>query len=253
MSFQRLAAQLALTTLVLAAMAALAAIALVRLGQIPFPGGLIIMVAATALAALSLICALTWLGSAFRHNRGDGKRAGLIALFGSLLLLAPPVRAVNAELTSPAIHDAATNPDDPPQFVVLAKLRKPGMNSPAYDGSRQIHFHGETNTADYMLHTYYADITKPYARLQMTKSKLFWHAFETAKSQGWTIVDTSEKDDRIEATDASFWFGQVSDIVIRVQESGAMGARLDIRSESERGANDFGSNIARIKSYLKAL
>jgi len=253
MSFQRLAAQLALTILILAAMAALAAIGLVRLGQIPFAGGLIIMAAATALGLLALICALTWLGSALKHNQGSGKRAGLIALLGSLLLLAPPLRAVTAQLESPAIHDATTNPDDPPQFVALAKLRKPGMNSPAYDGSQQIHYHGETNTADYMLHTYYADITKPYARLQMTKPKLFWHAFETAKGQGWKIADYSEGEGRIEATDTSFWFGQVSDIVIRVRESGALGARLDIRSESESGASDFGSNIARLKTYLKAL
>ena len=43
-------------------------------------------------------------------------------------------------LTSPAIHDATTNPEDPPQFVALAKSRRPGMNSPVYDGSEQIYF-----------------------------------------------------------------------------------------------------------------
>jgi hypothetical protein len=253
MSFQRLAAQLGLATLILAALAAFAAMAVVRLGYAPFSAGLIIMTAATVLAGLALLCALAWLMSALKHNRGDGKRAGVIALAGSILLLAPPLHAIAGQLTSPAIHDATTNPDDPPQFVALARLRKPGMNSPVYDGSEQIHYHGETNTANYMLHTYYAGITKPYARLQMTKAKLFWHAFETAKGQGWTIVDYSEKDGRIEATDTSLWFGQVSDIVIRVQESGALGARLDVRSESETGVRDFGSNLARIKAYLKAL
>ena len=35
------------------------------------------------------------------------------------------------------------------------------MNSPAYDGSEQIHFRGENNTANYMLHKYYADLTNP--------------------------------------------------------------------------------------------
>jgi hypothetical protein len=127
------------------------------------------------------------------------------------------------------------------------------MNPPAYDGSKQITFQGETNTAAYMLHTYYAPLTKPYARLLTSKDKLFWHAFETAKKMGWTIIDYSEKDGRIEATDRSFWFGQTADIVIRVQTAGALGARLDIRSQSEQGARDFGSNIARLTAYLKAL
>ena len=78
-------------------------------------------------------------------------------------------------------------------------------------------------------------LTKPYARLlDQQGHKLFWHAFETAKKMGWTIVDYSEKDGRIEATDRSFWFGQTADIVIRVQTAGALGARLDIRSQSEQ-------------------
>ena len=86
-----------------------------------------------------------------------------------------------------------------------------------------------------------------------SKEKLFWHAFETSKHMGWAIVDYSAKDGRIEATDKSFWFGQTADIVIRVQTAGALGARLDIRSQSEQGARDFGSNIARLSAYLKAL
>ena len=77
-------------------------------------------------------------------------------MLGSLVLLLPPLHTVYPGLTSPAIHDATTNPEDPPQFVALAKLRRPAMNPPAYDGSRQITFQGETNTAAYMLHTYYA-------------------------------------------------------------------------------------------------
>jgi hypothetical protein len=253
MRFQLLAAQLALATLMLALVAALLAVGGVRLGLMPFPSGFSIMTAATALGLLALAMALAWLFCALKSNYGAGKRAGLIALLGSLALLFPPLHTVYMGMTSPAIHDATTNPEDPPQFAALAKARQPGMNSPAYDGNVQITFQGETNTAAYMLHTYYAALTKPYARLLTSKSKLFWHAFETAKGMGWRIVDYSEKDGRIEATDTSFWFGQTADIVIRVQTAGALGARLDIRSQSERGARDFGSNLARLTAYLKAL
>jgi Protein of unknown function (DUF1499) len=253
MRFQLLAAQLAFATLMLALVAALLAVGGVRLGLMPFPSGFSIMTAATALGLVALAMDIVWLFCALKNNHGAGKRAGLTALIGSIALLFPPLHTVYMGMTSPAIHDATTNPEDPPQFVALAKLRKPGMNSPAYDGNIQITFQGETNTAAYMLHTYYAALTKPYARLLTSKDKLFWHAFETAKRKGWHIVDYSERDGRIEATAASFWFGQTSDIVIRVEQAGALGARLDIRSQSERGARDYGRNLALLTAYFKAL
>jgi hypothetical protein len=254
MRFQLLAARSALALLALACLTALAAVGGVRLSLLPLDSGLAIMTVATVLGVLALITALVWLFHALKHNQGAGRRTGQIALLGSLLLLWPPLHAAYKGVISPAIHDATTDPGDPPQFVALARLRRPGMNAPTYDGSEQITFRGETNTADYMLHTYYGDtVTKPYARLLTTKPKLFWHAFETVKRMGWRIVDYSEKDGRIEAIDKSFWFGQTADIVIRVREAGALGAKLDARSESETGKRDFGGNIARLQAYLRAL
>ena len=206
MRFQLLAAWSALALLALACLTAVTAVGGVRLARMPFDQGQIVMMAATALGLLALAAALLWLFRALNRNQGAGKRPGLIALAGSLLLLWPPLHTAYMDLISPAIHDATTSPEDPPQFVALAKLRGPGMNAPKYDGSGQIRFHGETNTADYMLHTYYAQMTQPYARLLTSKPKLFWHAFETVKDLGWQIVDYSEKDGRIEAVDTSFWF-----------------------------------------------
>jgi hypothetical protein len=256
MRMQIFAARVALALLALAALAAPAALAGVRLSLMAFSAGFALMTVAVGLGIGALVCALVWLFSAVRHNRGEGKRAGLIALAGSLLLLSPPLHTVYMGLTSPAIHDATTNPEDPPKFVTLAKLRRPGMNSPVYDGSEQIHFRGETNTANYMLHTYYGGIggmAGQHGALLQSQPQVFWRAFETAKKLGWHIVDYSEKEGRIEATDKSFWFGQTADIVIRVQEAGAQGARLDARSESETGARDFGANIVRLQAFLKAL
>ena len=70
---------------------------------------------------------------------------------------------------------------------------------------------------------------------------------------GWHIVDYSEKQGRIEATDTSFWFGQTADIVIRVQRSRRPGRAAGCPLESETGTRDFGANIARLKAFLKAL
>src|SRR4051812_25497110 len=119
MRFQLLAARLALTALVLAGLMAGAAVAGVRLQLMPFAGGLALMIPAVAMDAIALICALAWLTAALKRNEGTGKRAGLIALLGSLALLWPPLHALYGELTSPPIHDVAPHPEDPPQFVAL--------------------------------------------------------------------------------------------------------------------------------------
>jgi uncharacterized protein (DUF1499 family) len=64
-------------------------------------------------------------------------------------------------------------------------------------------------------------------------------------------VDADEKNLRIEATDKSFWFGRISDIVIRVRPAGTIGSRVDVRSESREGERDHGRNVARLKAFFR--
>ena len=251
MRFQLLAARFGLAALILAALVAGAAVGGVRLGVMGFAQGLALMTPAVALGLIALICALAWLASALKRTEGTARRIGLVALIGSLLLLWPPLHALYGRLTSPPIHDATTDPDDPPLFVALAK-RGPGMNSAVFDGQRRIRFRGQDGTVAYILHEYYPTLTKPLA-LIMPPSKMFWRSFDAAKRMGWSIVDYSEKDGRIEATAPSFWFGQVSDVVIRVRPAGTLGGRLDLRAASERGDQDDGRNLALLKSYFRNL
>jgi len=251
MRFPVFAARLALAALLLAALIAALAVGSVRLGLASFPIGLEAMTASVALALIALVLALVWTVSALKHNRGEGKRAGMTALIGALLLLYVPLHTVYEGLMAPPIHDVTTDPDDPPRFVMLAK-RPAGDNSTAFDAKAQIHYRGETNTVTYMLRTYYPLLTKPLA-LIMPTGKMFWRCFNAANRMGWHIVDYSEKEGRIEATATSFWFGQVSDIVIRVRPAGTLGARFDMRAESETGARDFGRNIGLMKAYRAAL
>ena len=88
--------------------------------------------------------------------------------------------------------------------MALAK-RAARHESAGFDGSEQIHFRGETNTVSYMLHDILCRHSpSPMAPIMLrTKPRLFWRCFETAKRMGWHIVDYSEKDGRIEATDTS--------------------------------------------------
>jgi hypothetical protein len=255
MRFPFLAARLALAAFVLAALIAAAAIGSVRLGLAGFTMGLEIMTASVALGLIALILALIWTFAALKENRGEAKRAGLIALIGSAILLYVPLHTVYEGMMAPPIHDVTTDPEDPPQFVALAR-RPPGANSAWFNGNAMIDYRGEHNTVSYMLHTYYYTLTKPLIALMPTGSptaKMFWRCFDRAKDMGWRIVDFNEKEGRIEAQAKSFWFGQISDIVIRIRPGGTLGARFDMRAESERGNRDFGHNLELIKAYRATL
>ncbi len=254
MRFQLLAARAAFAALVLAVLVAGVAIAGVRLDKLSYANGLRLMWPATALGLLALVLALLWFRRAFIRNAGEGKRMGLIALVGSLAFLYPPLSTAWRGLTLPPIHDASTDPEEPPQFKALAKLRRPGMNGPDFDGQAKIRYWGKEVTIAYALHDYRNGlITKPHTKLLPGSADpvgvIFWRCFEAAKKLGWTIVDYSAREGRIEATASSFWFGQISDIVIRVRQSGPIAARADIRAESRMGAIDNGFNIRLLAAF----
>jgi hypothetical protein len=248
MRFQLLAARAAFGALVLAVLTGAGAVIAVRVGAATLQTGETLMIPATVLGILALIAAALWLRSAIARNASDGKRIGMIALIGSLAFLWPPLSYIYYGFTALPIHDITSDPEDPPQFVALAKI--PSGNGRAFDGQRKIHYKGEEVTTAYAIHDKYLALTKPHAGLLISPRKVYWRSFETAKRLGWTIVDASEKDLRIEATDTSFWFGRIFDIVIRVRPAGAMGGRVDARSQSRDGMLDHGANAERLKAFF---
>ena len=250
MRFPLLAARLAFVAMLLAAILALLAILLVRAGTVSFDAGIQIMTLSVVVGLIALILALIWLAAALRRNRGEGKRAGLAAFLGALVLLYVPLHSAYQGLQAPPVHDVTTDPEDPPPFVALA------ANDAHFEANALIDYRGERNTVSYMLHEYYSELTKPLMPIMVDKNptgKMFWRCFNVAKRMGWRIVDFNQKQGRIEAVATSFWFGQKSDIVVRVRPAGAMGARFDMRAASEKGERDFGHNLALIKTYRGAL
>jgi Protein of unknown function (DUF1499) len=181
-------------------------------------------------------------------------------LIGSALLLYVPLHTVYEGMKAPPIHDVTTDPEDPPQFVALAP-RPMGANGTAFDGKAMIDYRGEHNTVSYMLHEYYADLTKPLMPILPPSptnpappaAKMFWRCFNRAKDMGWHIIAFDEKAGRIEAQTSSFWFGQISDIVIRIRPAGTLGARFDMRAQTLMGKRDFGHNLQLIKAYRATL
>ncbi|MBV9550543.1 MAG: DUF1499 domain-containing protein [Alphaproteobacteria bacterium] len=269
---QSTAARLGFAALALAALLAAASIAGVRLGLLPYTQGWQLMIPATLLGAIAFCFSLVWLAKALAANKRSGRGPGLTALVGSLLLLYPPLSSFCHRLTSPPIHDFTTDTENPPRFVALAKLRAPGANAPAYDGQARVRtadvkladfrfwlpgvHRGETVSLDEMLHDNYRAELKPNAGFAIGSkdpmATFFWRDFQAAKKTGWTIVDYSEKDGRIELSHASFWFGRISDIVIQARRAGA-GARTDLRSQSRDDAIDDGANAANAKYFFSLL
>lgn len=256
MRFQLLAARGALAALVLGLVLACVAVAGVRLGKLSDAAGSTLMVPATVLGLIALALALAWLWSALKRNEGTGKRTGLVALAGSLAFLYCPLSYAYYGFAALPINDATTAPEDPPQYVALAKL--PSANSRSYDGERRIlyqgpdaRYRGKEVTVDYAFHDKFPQLTHRHAGLLVSPQKAFWRAYGAVQRLGWTIVDASEKDLRIEATDKSFWFGRTSDIVIRVRQAGTIGSRIDVRSMSREAGKDHGRNVERLKAFFR--
>ena len=115
MRFQLAAARLAFAALSLAVLTAAAAVAGVRLGTLSDDTASSLMIPATALGIVALLAALAWTRAALKSNLGAGKRLGLTTLIGAMIFLYQPLSYVYAGFVSLPIHDATTDPEDPPQ------------------------------------------------------------------------------------------------------------------------------------------
>jgi|SRR5271154_6304268 len=203
------------------------------------------------LGALALLLGSAWLVTALAANRATALRYGLTGFLGSLVVLGVPLIDYAQSLGRPPIHDISTDVEHPPEFVALVLQRQGATNPPDYDGPKRVTMDGKSYTTTQLQKKYYADI-HTLGRLGISPEQLFKHALAVAKGMGWTIVAVSPDEGRIEATDTSFFFGFVSDIVIRVKPSG-LGARVDIRAKSRVGDADGGTNAKLIRAYVKKL
>ncbi len=165
---------------------------------------------------------------------------GLTGAVVAAALVLPAWQIQRTGAAVPRIHDITTDIDDPPAFVAIVPLRKDAPNPPAYDGPKTA---AQQKTA-------YADIQP--VQLAMPPAQAYRRALDVAQRMGWEIVATAPAEGRIEATDSTFWFGFKDDVVIRVAAAG-QGSRIDVRSKSRVGRNDFGTNAKRVRAYLRSI
>jgi hypothetical protein len=201
--------------------------------------------------AVAFATGLAWLVTALAVNRATALRYGLTGFLGSLIVLGVPLSYYLSSLGKPPIHDITTDVEHPPEMVALLLQREGATNTPDYDGQTRVTMDGKSYTVTQLQKKYYGDI-HTLGRLGISPERLFGHALSVAKDMGWTIVSEAPDDGRIEATYTSFFFGFVSDIVIRVKPSG-LGARVDVRAKSRVGGADGGTNAALVRAYIKEL
>lgn len=223
---------------VLAALVALlAGAAGTRAGLWGYPAGSLVVTASVWFGSAAILLA----GLAMLRSRRV--LGGLVAVTAAALVMALPVRAWVVSRDAAPISDVTTDPDNPPRYVAVARLRTSGSNPVAYGGP----------LVAAAQRAAYPDL-RPLVVLVPPRQALAMAA-DTARAEGWTIVaeDIGFGDfGRLEATQASAWFGRTDDIVVRVLPHAA-GSRVDVRSSARDDARDGGRNARRVRQFLAYL
>tara|TARA_B100000686_G_scaffold98420_1_gene105385 strand:- start:212 stop:919 length:708 start_codon:yes stop_codon:yes gene_type:complete len=187
---------------------------------------------------VGLVSALVIGVSLIRTGIDSSKPFATIALCIVGCVVAVPLMSILPAVGAPAIHDITTDMLDPPRFVEAVQYVTPGRT--VYGGDELANQQREA----------YPDITP----IMVAKSpdEAFSLALEVARDMGWENIVSNTGEQRIEATDTTWWFGFVDDIVIRIR-SEEIGSRIDVRSLSRVGVGDLGENAARIRRFRDAL
>ncbi|MCC5794555.1 MAG: DUF1499 domain-containing protein [Chromatiales bacterium] len=211
-----------------------------RLGLLPLVGGLLTYV----VASIAFIAAFLVGGIGLLRSGGTGGAASQALSWAAFLVgLAFTVNNglwMRAAAASPPIHDITTDTVNPPAFVAVLPLRAQAANPPDYAGEEIAR---QQRAA-------YPDIVT--LQTDAPPEEVFARAREVVERMGWALVDASEAEGRIEATDTTFWFGFKDDIVVRIEQRDG-GTAVDLRSKSRVGQGDVGANARRIRVFLQRL
>lgn len=206
-----------------------------RLGVLPLGVAFACFAGGVAVGSLSALV----IGFSLMRTGVDRKSAfATVALFVVASVVSVPWMSVVLAVGAPAIHDITTDISDPPRFVEA--FQHVALGRTDYGGEELAKQQREA----------YPDI----APIMVTESpdEAFNLALEVARDMGWKVTAADAREQRIEATDTTFWFGFVDDIVIRIRTEG-VGSRIDVRSLSRVGVGDLGANASRIRRYRDAL
>ncbi|MGD2141064.1 MAG: DUF1499 domain-containing protein [Burkholderiales bacterium] len=183
---------------------------------------------------------LSVIGLAFSRKTRAMVVMGVIGVLVAAITVYVPLSWKKTLDAHPYIHDITTDVEDPPKFVVVESIRGPGDHSVVYDGPEVAAQQKEA----------YPDLQP--LMVTLPAAKVFEAADKVIAKMGLEIVDASEQDMRIEATDTSLLYGFKDDMVVRITPT-ENGARVDVRSKSRLGRSDLGQNAKRIRRFLAEL
>jgi uncharacterized protein (DUF1499 family) len=223
---------------------ALLAVILVRGNLVEAVPGFVVLASALAVATIAFAMALGAFVVIWRNgNPGFGRALAAFVLGG--MIVAYPAYLGARNFRAPAISDITTDTADPPRFEAIARVRPRDANPIAYAGAEA----AERQRAAY------PDIGP--LQTAAAPDEAYAAALEVLNGRKWRVVDArtpqaGRRDGRIEAVARTPIMGFRDDVVVRVRRSGS-GARIDIRSASRYGRQDFGSNARRIRGLLEEI
>ncbi len=185
---------------------------------------------------LGLIGVLRRKGRPFAAYQVKGSAFALALSVVVLLFVAPWIPSVTKY---PPIHDATTDTDNPPQYVVLLKERA-DTNAP-----NSTEFNPKIAP---MIKSGFPDL-KPL-ELPVSQDVAVQRAAKAAAAMGWRVAAVEPADGRVEAVATTFWSGYIDDVVIRVTALDEGRSRIDARSVSRLGGGDAGANGKRLLEFL---
>ncbi len=222
----------------------LLAIIVTRAGFFEIGPALASLSAALSLAALSILLAFAAFVIIWRNgNPGFGIALGGLVI-GMAMLAYPAYLGVRSHRLPP-IADITTDILDPPRFEAISRLRPRDSNPVAYAGL----------TAAELQQSAYPDIEPLF--VSVSPQEAYEAALEVINKRKWRVVDArapqaGRRDGRIEAVARTLIFGFRDDVVVRIRPA-PDGARIDFRSASRYGRNDFGANAGRIRALSEAI
>lgn len=224
---------------------ALLSVILVRGSFVETVPGLAVLLGALALAALAILAALAAFAVIWVNGNPGFGRAMLGFVLG-IALLVYPAFILASSYKLPPIADVTTDPADPPQFEVIARVRPRAANPVVYPGSAVA---AQQRAA-------YPDI-QPLRYEEPAPAVYRAVLAALRKNKSLLILDErspvpGRRDGRIEAVARTTIMGFRDDVVVRVRGT-ASGTTIDIRSASRYGSRDFGSNARRIRALAEAI
>lgn len=217
---------------------AVLSIIIVRTGLLEVAPALVTFGAALLFALFGVLLAFFAFVVIWRQGLPGLGRAIAGLMLGVLILIYPGYLGYRASKV-PGINDITTDTAHPPPFGKLAALRPPGTdNYPAKFAALQAKAYPDIGPLEF-------DASPRVAYRETLK---------LIEKRKWQVVDemppVGNRDGMIEAVTHTMIMGFPDDVVIRVSAAADNGSRVDVRSASRYGHNDFGANARRVVALL---